>query len=247
MSDSQKDFLQQLAELKDLGTLQGGFVTEEQIEETFPDFTDEQKSLLNDYLKKNHIGIGQPVDEGEYLSEEENGYLKFYLEELEELEDVSDDLRRVLVMNTLQGDQNAKKRLLESYLKNVVDIAKLYTGQGALVSDLIGEGNVALAIAIDMLDCIETPEDADPLIVKAIMNAMEEYVGSESEESKKEGKALETVVKVTEKAKEMTEELLRKVTVEELSKESGISEKRILEAIRISKDCLDYIEYDMEE
>lgn len=235
-------FLEQLVSLKDLGALQGGFVTSEQIKETFPDFTDSQQEMLKDYLTKNHIGIDTPFDDASLLSEDENHYLQYYLEELEELEDVTEELRRILIMNTLNGDLSSKKKLTESYLKHVVDIAKLYTGQGALVSDLIGEGNVALTLAVDMLECVETPEDAHALIVKNIMNAMEEYIGIESHESKKEEKALEIVVKVTDKAKEMSELLLRKVTAKELAEESGISEKKILEAIRISKECLNYIE-----
>ena len=239
---AENTFLEQLASLKDLGALQGGYVTTEQIKGAFPDFSDSQQELLREYLTKNHIGIDEPLDDATFLSEDENHYLQYYLEELEELEEVSEELRRILIINSLNGDLSAKKKLTESYLKNVVDIAKLYTGQGALVSDLIGEGNVALTLAIDMLECVETPEDAHSLIVKNIMNAMEEYIGIESDEFKKEEKALDIVVKVTEKAKEMSEELLRKVTPEELSVESGISEKKIREAIRISKDCLDYIE-----
>lgn len=244
---AENSFLEQLAGLKDLGALQGGYVTREQIQESFPEFTQSQQELLTEYLTKNHIGIDAPLDDAAFLSDEENHYLAMYLEELEELEDVTEQLRRILIMNTLNGDLSAKKKLTESYLKSVVDIAKLYTGQGALVSDLIGEGNVALALAVDMLECVETPEDVHALIVKNIMNAMEEYIGIESDESKKEEKALEIVVKVTDKAKEMSEELLRKVTIEELSGESGISEKKIREAIRISKECLNYIEEEKTE
>ena len=45
-----------------------------------------------------------------------------------------------------------------------------------------------------------------------------------------------------EKAKEMAEELLRKVTVAELAKEMEIEEEEIYEAIRLSANHMDYIE-----
>ena len=45
-----------------------------------------------------------------------------------------------------------------------------------------------------------------------------------------------------EKAKELSEEMRRKVTPEELSKESGLSVERIMEAVRISGDNIEYIE-----
>ena len=80
---AENSFLEQLASLKDLGALQGGYVTREQIQETFPDFTESQQELLTDYLTKNHIGIDAALEDAYLLSEEENHYLTFYLEELD--------------------------------------------------------------------------------------------------------------------------------------------------------------------
>ena len=54
--------------------------------------------------------------------------------------------------------------------------------------------------------------------------------------------SLTLVNKIHEKAKEMAEELLRKVTVAELAKEMGIEEEEIFEAIRLSANHMDYIE-----
>ena len=45
-----------------------------------------------------------------------------------------------------------------------------------------------------------------------------------------------------EKARELAEELGRKVTVRELAEESGLSEERIREAIRITADNIDYLD-----
>lgn len=240
--NEREEFLKKIAELKDLAYLQGGFIRENQISELFPDLLKQQRLVLDDYFKTNHIGIGAPLDAKEYLSGEDNGYLHYYLEELEQMDDVDDAKKRVIIMDALQGDAFAKKELIACYLKNVVDIAKLYTGQGVLLEDLIGEGNVALALAMDMLECVEEIADVEPLLIRYVMNAMEELISNEAEESKKEDKALDITQKVTDKAREMMEELYRKVTVDELAAESGISRKRILEALRISKECLEYIE-----
>lgn len=237
-----EEFTASLTALKDFATLQGGYVTKKDIEEAFPDLTDDQFGLIEEYLKNNRIGIDEPIDSDEFLSADDNKYLEMYMDDINSLDEVSDDMKRVLTMNVLAGEGAAKEKLINAYLRNVVDVAKLYAGQGAPMADLIGEGNVALAIAVDMLDCVESPEDADALIIKNIMNAMEEYVGIESEEQESEKKALALVIKVTDKAKEMNEELLRKITVDELVGESKISRKKILEAIRISPGCLEYIE-----
>lgn len=237
-----EEFTNSLTALKDYAALSGGFVTKKDIEETFPSLSDEQFSLIEEYLKNNRIGIDEPIDSDEFLSSDDNKYLNIYMEDINGLDDISEDMKRVLAMNVLAGDEVSKEKLINGYLRNVVDIAKLYAGQGAPMADLIGEGNVALAIAVDMLDCVDSPEDADALIVKNIMNAMEEFVGIESAEKDSEKKALALVIKVTDKAKELNEELLRKVTVEELMTESKLSRNKILEAIRISKGCLEFIE-----
>ena len=108
--------------------------------------------------------------------------------------------------------------------------------------DLIGEGNVALAIAFESLDAVENEDDVDPLVMRMVMNAMEELIDEEGNESKIEAKSLELVEKVRSVSKEMAEELLRKVTIEELHKESNLSINKIKEALRISESLYDYIE-----
>ena len=45
-----------------------------------------------------------------------------------------------------------------------------------------------------------------------------------------------------EKAKELAEELGRKVTVAELAEESGMTQEKIREAIRITADNIDYLD-----
>ncbi len=244
MSDREEElqFARKLYELKDTAALQGGYLTKEQIDECFPQMSTEQMKLIYDYLEKNHIGIDQPLDSQEFMSEEDNGYLKFYLEELEEIEQYSDAKKRAITMSAISGDKMAREELIKVYLNNVVDIAKLYVGQGANMSDLIGEGNVALAMAVSMMECIESPEDADAMITRTVMNAMEEYVGMESEEEETLRKALELVDRVTDKAAEISKEYMRKVTIDELVEEGGLDREEVLETIRITDGCKEYIE-----
>ena len=56
----------------------------------------------------------------------------------------------------MAGDADAKHRMIEIFLPQVAEIAKLYAGQGVFLEDLIGEGNVALTMAAEMLaDCAQ--------------------------------------------------------------------------------------------
>lgn len=247
----EKQFTRALSELKDLASLQGGFVSDIQIEECLPELTDEQKSLLCDYLKQSGIGINAPIDSKEAASREETSdgentksqdYLQMYLEELHEEDIIDESMKTLLLREALHGDKRSKEKLIHAYLPTVVDIARLYVGQGADMADLIGEGNVALAVAVDQLECVDTPEDADALIAKMIMNSMEEFIGLENDEEQLMEQILTDTARVLEQARRMAEELLRKVTVEELAKESGISEEDILTASKMAKECADYID-----
>ena len=247
MSLNYDDFLNKLQELKDGAYLQGGMVTSAQIDEMFSDLSEEQKKFIVEYLEKNHIGIDEAIDPKSYMSESEINLLDMYTESLEAIDYVSNSVKRVLMMDAIAGKKEAKEQLMQQYLQSVIDTARLYSGQGVDFMDLIGEGNVALAVAMEQLDCVEGPDDVEPLIMQMIMNAMEELCKEEGSSDDTMKKVLELVEKVQTKAKDMTEELLRKVTIDELSEDSGISRKKIKEALSVSETLYDYIEKDEEQ
>ncbi|MBP5263670.1 MAG: hypothetical protein J6Z33_04780, partial [Lachnospiraceae bacterium] len=113
-------------------------------------------------------------------------------------------------------------------------IAKLYAGQGVYLEDLIGEGNVALAVGVSMLGSQESAQEALGLLGKMIMDAMESYIRENTDAKKLDAKVADKVNLVADKARELSEELRRNVTVQELAEESGLSENAIRDAIRMS-------------
>ena len=223
---------------------QGNCISESQVKEAFEELflSQEQLELVYDYLKKHKIGIGEPVDLDEYLSAEEIDYLEEYKKELSLLETVSDGEREAITLSAMAGEKEAQQRLIGIYLPQVVDISKLYAGQGVLLEDLIGEGNVALTVGVTMLGCLEHAKEAEGLLIKMVMDAMEEYITETAEDDKRSQKALQKVNKVAKKAKELSEDLKRKVTVAELAEETGMSEKSILEALRFCGYSIEEIE-----
>lgn len=240
-------FARTLEQVKRTAREQGSFIKKEQVEEAFAglDLSEEQMALVYDYLTGHKIGIGEPLPQDEYLSdlsEKEKNYLQNYLDELEQLHIYTDGEKRAYTIAAMAGETDAQNRLVEIYLRDVVDIAKLYTGQGVFLEDLIGEGNVALAFGTGMLGSLEKPEEADGMLVKLIMDAMEEFIKDNTDSDKVNKRALDRVNKVMDKAKEYSESIGRKVTVAELSEETGMSEKTIRDAMRISGFKIDYIE-----
>ena len=70
-------FAQKLGEIRKLAKEQGNYVTKKQVAEAFAEleFQEDQFQMVYDYLTKHKIGIDEPVDLDEYLSEDEVDYL----------------------------------------------------------------------------------------------------------------------------------------------------------------------------
>lgn len=171
-------FVQKLGEIRELAKEQGNYVTKEQIADAFAElnFQEEQFQMVYDYLTKHKIGIDEPVDLDEYLSEDEADYLKMYEEELAAMESVTAGQREAILLSAMAGETDAQKRLIEIYLPQVIEISKLYTGQGVYIEDLVGEGNLALAQGVTMLGCLEHAKEAEGMLMKMVMDAMEELI-----------------------------------------------------------------------
>ena len=237
-------FAKKLEEIRALAKEQGNMLSEEQVERAFAEIeiTREQLEPVFTYLKSKNIGIGEPVDFEEVLSKEDKDYLTEYVESLKELPTLSDGEKRAYAMAAMAGEENAKLNIINLFLPQVVDIAKLYSGQGVLLEDLIGEGNVALATGVEMLGCLEEPDEVDGMLGKMIMDAMEEYIAQNTEAKKLDMQVADKVNHISDLAKELAESLQRKITVEELAEETGIAEEEIKEAIKFSGNKIEYFE-----
>ena len=238
------EFAKILEQVKKQAREQGNFVREEQVQEAFAtlELGEEQLQMVYDYLLKHKIGIGAPLKMEDYLSDTEIDYLQNYLDEIRELPSYTDGQVQAFTMSAMAGDGEAQSRLVEHYLKDVTEIAKLYAGQGVFLEDLIGEGNVALAMGVTMLGSLEEPSEAQGMLARMMMDAMEEYIAEHVSNEKKERKLEEKVNLVADSAREMAEALQRKVAVPELAEETGMSEKAIRDALRMSGFRIEDIE-----
>lgn len=208
-------FAQKLGEIRELAKEQGNYVTKEQIAEAFAelDFQEEQLQMVYDYLTKHKIGIDEPVDLDEYLSEEEVDYLKMYEEELKAMDTVTDGQREAILLSAMAGETDAQKRLVEIYLPQVIEISKLYTGQGVYIEDLVGEGNLALAQGVTMLGCLEHAKEAEGMLMKMVMDAMEELIQEDLTAKDIVKKAIDKA-KADEKKKKAAQEEMQENTQE---------------------------------
>ena len=149
--------------------------------------------------------------------------------------------KEIIFLEASTGNQLAVEKMIGHFLPRVADIAKLYTGQGVLLEDLIGEGNMALTMGVQMLSEAVTFEEAEQLLIKAVMDAMEQLTWQESQSDKEDETFLEKINRIAESAAEMAQDLGREVSVMELAKETGETEEVILECIKMTGGKIDGI------
>ena len=263
--DKELMFGKALDEIRRKAASQGGFVDKNDIEDILNplELEDEKIKMVYDYLKGRGIRwelkvSGGPSDkstrDGYTASDEEAvlsefaldetdvDFLKMYLDELADLEEISESEKMAVTMSAMAGDTLSKEKLINCYLKNIAELSRIYTGQGVLIEDLIGEGNTALVRAVNMLDSQEKPEDCEGFIIRLAMDSMEELVNEAVSEDKKAGRIAEKANKVYDKAMELAESMERRVTVKEVSEYSGLSEKTVREAMKLSGGAIECIE-----
>ena len=219
-------------------------ISKEQIDLAFSelDLDEKQLNMVYDYLKIHKIGVGEDADFDEDLSDEERNYLDDYIDSLRALNKLSDGELEAVQMSAIAGDKNAQSRLIENYLPLVVDVARMYSEQGVFIEDLIGEGNVALTKGVAMLDAVGEPKEVEAFLYKMMLDAMEKIIQENLSEDAGMQKVLTLVNEVADKAKELSDDLRRKVTVEELMEETGWEEDKIRDAIKFSGDNIEDID-----
>ncbi len=239
----EKEFTAILEQIKKKARAGQNFITSTEIEEAFSalSLSTEQMDMVYAYLRENKIGIDEPADMDAALEEEERNYLDSYLEALTAIPGATEGEREAITLSAMAGDPDAVERLTELMLPEVPQIAKLYTGQGVSLEDLIGEGNVALSLGVTMLGALEHAHEARGMLGRMIMDAMEDCITASEAEEKADQKIADKVNKVADAANVLREELRRAVTVEELMEETGFSRKAIEDAVRISGGSIESI------
>ena len=234
--DEKKLFISQMDKLLKKGRENGNFVTKEDVDEYFKDITldDEKKQLIYNFLYDSRIGLDEPFDTDEILDEEDADFLQMYIDELEGIETLSDEEKFLLLEKFVSGEDSLKGRVIESYLKDVVETAKLYAGSGVCIEDLIGEGNVALSVIVESLDKALSSAELDSFIMDSIMSAMEELLYEDNNEANKSNTWAENANEVLDKAKELAETLGRNVKIAELCEFGDFEEDFVKQVLEIT-------------
>ena len=150
-----------------------------------------KRGLIEAYLKEKHIRVILPQEEKEEeivfdmsLDDEDRRAIDFYYEELKNLPYLTDREKERITAAALEGEQEAQTKLINIFLPQVVELARMYTGHDIPLEDLIGEGNIALMIGVTMLESVESAEEVEGFLGKVIIDSLEKLVTDEDAEEK---------------------------------------------------------------
>ena len=236
--EARAEFLKKLNGLVAVAKDQGDQITIDEVRTYFTDaaLTEEQLELVFDYLLaqkvvvKGYIKMTEAVEEKITYTEEEEAYLKEYLNDLEAFQEEKAGEKESLFAKLIGGDASAKNRLTELYLKEVVEIAKEMYHPEIFLGDIIQEGNVGLILGLDMLADVATAHET---IVNQLKQCIQMLIEEHPDVKSRDNKMVEKVTMLDESIKALTEELGRKVTIDELAVYMGMTEEEIDDILRL--------------
>ena len=253
MTKEIKTFDERKQSLLELGK-KNGYITYEQLAEELKGLDVDSDSLddLYNFLVDNNIEITSENDEASSDDSEDGGFddledltltkdvkindpVRMYLKEIGRINLLTSDEEYEYALRAEQGDEYAKKMLAESNLRLVVSIAKRYVGRGMLFLDLIQEGNIGLMKAVEKYD----PAKGFKFSTYAtwwIRQAITRAIADQARTIRVPVHMVETINKLARVQRQLTQELNREPTDEELAKKLGISIEKVREVYKISQD-----------
>jgi RNA polymerase primary sigma factor len=185
------------------------------------DMIEEEPILLSDEDLVKDVNINDPV--------------RMYLKEIGRISLLSPDEEAELSLKVADGDEFARNRLAEANLRLVVSIAKRYVGRGLLFLDLIQEGNIGLMKAVEKFD-YEKGFKFSTYATWWIRQAITRALADQARTIRVPVHMVETINKMARIQRQMTLELNREPSDEEIAKKMGISVDRVREVMKISQD-----------
>jgi len=179
------------------------------------------KMLLDDNALTKDLTINDPV--------------RMYLKEIGQIKLLTMEEELELADRILAGDEEAKKTLAEANLRLVVSIAKRYVGRGMLFLDLIQEGNIGLMKSVDKFD-VTKGYKFSTYATWWIRQAITRAIADQARTIRVPVHMVETINKLARVQRQLTLELNREPSEEELAKKMNTTVEKIRDIYKISQE-----------
>lgn len=234
-----------------------GFVTQDEILETFPDAEEritEIDELYNTLFKEEievfeSVEAGEESQAGEAVTELEkeletltslddhaiNDPVRMYLKEIGRIPLLTREQEIALAQGVDAGDKKAKDKLTASNLRLVVSIAKKYIGRGMSFLDLIQEGNKGLIRAVEKYNWTKGFKFST-YATWWIRQAITRAIADQARTIRIPVHMVETINKLMRTQRRLMQELGREPTPEEVGKEmENMDPDKVREIFKIAQ------------
>ena len=184
----------------------------------------DQSSIKNDQLLQkimNEVNIDDSV--------------KMYLKDIGRYPLLTAEEELAYAKSMVEGDTQAKEKLINANLRLVVSIAKRYVGRGMAFLDLIQEGNLGLMKAVDKFDYTKGFKFST-YATWWIRQAITRSIADQARTIRIPVHMVETINKLIKVSRSLLQTLGREPTSEEIAEAMGISEARVIEIQKIAQD-----------
>ena len=250
MIDEIKTFEERKNELVKKGK-EKGYITYEELASSLKGLDLDADSLdeLYNAFNENNIAVvsegdDTSADSGDKILLDDNDITKdltindpvrMYLKEIGQIKLLTLAEESELADRIMSGDEEAKNTLAEANLRLVVSIAKRYVGRGMLFLDLIQEGNIGLMKAVDKFD-VSKGYKFSTYATWWIRQAITRAIADQARTIRVPVHMVETINKLARVQRQLTLELNREPSEDELAKKMGTSVEKVREIYKISQD-----------
>jgi RNA polymerase primary sigma factor len=190
------------------------------------DSADDESSSVDEAESREHVGLAGPSPDDP---------LKLYVRQIGDGRLLTPVEERELARRKDAGDENAKRRLIESNLRLVMSITRNYTRADVPLLDLIQEGNLGLIRAVEKFDYklgYKLSTYATWWIKQAISRALAE-----------QGRTIRLPVHVADQVRRVTkarrilgQKLNRDPSIDEIAAEIGVTPERVQDLLELVQD-----------
>lgn len=221
-----QEFQKKLEELGRLAEERENRIRAEEVRDFLKDMelTEEQMELVFAYLAsrlvtvEGYVPAKREEEEEAQLTPEEEDFLKQYQKELDYLPLLGEEeLLELCEQAENTGDGGVKARLTEQLLPEVIRTARGFAGRGLPLGDLIQEGNIGLMLAMETLGLRAEGQTALDYLKQEICSAVSAALEEQQTERQAGDLLAERLNHLSDGIKKLSDELERKVSLEELS------------------------------